>query len=338
MNQQDFIKKYKSDKPMLKAWACFVLNEIKEKIKSSVSNEKAYSDFIKIPPSYRIKSTDSLVSKAFVRNRDYYKNPYEEITDKAAVRFVVLLTSQLKKASEYVENSDHWSYVKSREFDDWKKNDPRMFDYQSAHYIVNCKEAFKVGNQVIEKGTPCEIQLRTLMQHAYAELAHDTVYKTHVKTEAEVIRSFAKSMALMETTDELLCNAKSALDKASSNINKWKAVIRVESEKRLSNVNLVSDENNFDFLLDAFLPLLKKPKVSIDGFQNFLSDEQYSYIAEKIKRRESSFIEFRQEIILLVYYLANKFRRNFYTKWPLDLKPLELVYTDLGISPPWQTT
>ena len=33
------------------------------------------------------------------------------------------------------------------------------------------------NGHTIEKDTPCEIQIRTLEQHAYAELSHDYVYK-----------------------------------------------------------------------------------------------------------------------------------------------------------------
>lgn len=336
MNQQQFVKQYEKDKPMYKAWAAYVLEQIKSNLKTHLVSEKAYDDFVKIPPTYRVKSTDSLVTKAFVRHASYYSNPYQEITDKAAIRFVVLLTSQLDEISKLIEGSSAWVFEKSKEFDDWKDNDPRMFDYQSVHYIVYCNEDLDIGDILVQKGTACEVQIRTLMQHAYAELAHDTIYKSNIKAEPEVIRSFAKSMALMETTDELLCEAKNILDSASSHIESWKCVVKLEAENRLTDVKLIDNDLNSEYLLDCFSSILEKTDVG--SFQSFLADERYSYIPEKIKQHSALFVEFRQDVILLVYFLARRFRKSFYRLWPSDRKPLESVYSDLGLSAPWQTT
>ncbi|MCF6459154.1 RelA/SpoT domain-containing protein [Pseudoalteromonas sp. MMG024] len=336
MNQKQFIEQYEKDKPMYKTWAKHVLEEINSQLKKHLVSEKAYSDFVKIPPSYRVKNTDSLVTKAFVRHASYYSNPYQEITDKAAIRFVVLLTSQLTEVSEIVENTNTWRFEKSKEFDDWKDNDPRMFDYQSVHYVVYCNEELDIEGCIVRKGTPCEVQIRTLMQHAYAELAHDTIYKSHIKAEPEVIRSFAKSMALMETTDELLCEAKNILESASSYIESWKAAVQLEAKNRLADVALVDNDLNSEYLLDCFSSILEK--TDIESFQSFLADETYSYIPDKIKQHSLHFVEFRQDVILLIYFLARRFRKSFHRLWPSDKKPLESVYSDLGLSAPWQTT
>ena len=49
---------------------------------------------------------------------------------------------------------------------------------------------------------PCEIQIRTLLQHAYSELTHDTIYKPNVRATPAVKRTAAKSMALIEATSD----------------------------------------------------------------------------------------------------------------------------------------
>jgi putative GTP pyrophosphokinase len=338
MNQQAFIKKYESEKPMYQAWANFVLSKINADIKNHVKTEKEYSDWIKIPPTWRVKSVESLVAKAFVRHKDYYINPYDEIIDKAAIRFVVLLTPQLDDLSEFIETSSIWTIEKSKEYDDWKEKDPRLFDYQSVHYIVRALDDITHDGVIIKKNTPCEIQLRTLLQHAYAELAHDTIYKTNIKTSPDVIRSFAKSMALMETTDELLSNAKNVLEEASSTINEWKAVVNLESENRLTDIELINDDATNDYLLDNLSGLLKK--FEVNDFQLFLEDESYHYISEKVTLRANAGKEimFRHGSILLVYFLSRKCRSTFHRHWPLDREIIAAVYSDLSISPKWPTT
>ncbi|TOO37902.1 (p)ppGpp synthetase, partial [Vibrio parahaemolyticus] len=70
------------------------------------------------------------------------------------------------------------------------------------HYVVRARVDLQVKGLMIKAGTPCEIQVRTLLQHAYAELTHDAVYKAKTVVEPEVHRTVAKSMALIETTDD----------------------------------------------------------------------------------------------------------------------------------------
>jgi ppGpp synthetase/RelA/SpoT-type nucleotidyltranferase len=77
-----------------------------------------------------------------------------------------------------------------------------LFDYQSVHYVVRAAREMTVGQVVIPAGTPCEIQVRTLLQHAYSEVTHDTIYKSKVEASTETKRSIAKSMALIEASDD----------------------------------------------------------------------------------------------------------------------------------------
>lgn len=336
MERPDFIKLYEAELPMYEAWADFVLTYIDSKILSHAGTKNAYLEWVKIPPSQRVKQVDSLVTKAFIRKRNKYKDPYKEITDKAGIRFVVLLTSQLELLCNIVEGATSWAYSKDKEFDDWKGDDPRLFDYQSVHYIVYANRDIEHNSVLIKEGTPCEVQLRTLLQHAYAELAHDTIYKGNISASPEVRRTFAKSMALMETTDDLLCSAKELLEKATADINAWKDVISREAIKRLGDIQLIDDSKSADYLLNSVSELLKK--TSMDEFLAFLEDPRYSYVSDKIKARQLGPVEFRHPFVLLVYFLAKKFRTSLPRKWQLDIEPLEGIYSDLGLQPPWATT
>ncbi|MBV7434581.1 RelA/SpoT domain-containing protein [Cardiobacteriaceae bacterium TAE3-ERU3] len=336
MKRADFIKLYERELPMYTAWADFVLHKIDNEILHTLKKRELYHECVKISPSKRIKQVDSLVTKAFIRKRNKYKDPYKEITDKAGIRFVVALTYQLKLLSEIVEKSDHWTWSKDKEFDEWKENDPRLFDYQSIHYIVYASSDIEYQDTIIKKGTPCEVQLRTLLQHAYAELAHDTIYKGNIAASPEVHRAFAKSMALMETTDDLLCNAKELLDSATADINAWEDAINTESKKYFGDINLIDDTKSSVYLLNELNKLLKKS--SIGEFSIFLEDPNYIYVINKIKNRQNDLIEFRHSFIILIYFLAKKFRNLLPKHWPLDIEILQKIYSDLGITPTWPST
>ncbi len=323
---------------MYQAWADFVKETINGSIKGRLKTQAAYYECVKIPPTGRVKTVDSLVAKAFIRKRGRYRDPYREITDKAGIRFVVLLTEQLDLLSNIVESSDAWSYSKDKEFDEWKDDDPRMFDYQSVHYIVKAANDFQYQGVDVKAGTPCEVQLRTLLQHAYAELAHDTIYKGNIKASPEVHRCFAKSMALMETTDDLLCNAKRALEEASIDVKRWLEAVNEESEVRLSDCEMLYENKNSELFIDALRELLAR--TSVEAFQTFLDEPENLFIAERIKGHigAEAGIEFKSPFILLVYFLSYRFTIAIKNHWPFDFVLLQRVFNDLGLAPNWAET
>lgn len=338
MNQKDFRDLYIQEQPMYEAWADFVCSKIESSIREFCSSEKEYLEWVKIPPMKRVKSAESLVSKVFVRHYEYYKDrdAYNEIQDKAGVRFVVLLTSQLDKISQRIFEIESWDAETSREFDDWKDKDPRLFDYQSVHIIVTNKCDFEYQGSLIKAGTTCEVQVRTLMQHAYAELAHDTIYKGSVKAEPKVIRSFAKGMALMETTDGLLCEAKQTLDQVSNFIDSWKSTLREEHERYLADSEVVFDDATNDYMIDYLSELLRNHTPS--DFSAYLAE--YTYVPGKLRHRIDLgiFPEFRESYMLLIYFLAKKDSRRFARKWPYDRRIIEGVYSDVAARFPLPTT
>lgn len=336
MNRQDFINKYENERPMYEAWSSFVLNEIKNKIYSGLSNKSAYDELIKVPPTSRVKNIDSLVAKAYIRKKDKYKDPYNEITDKAGVRFIALLTLQLEMLCDIVEKSEHWTFSKDKELDEWRSSDPRLFDYQSVHYVVYAKKDIKNNGVLIKKDTPCEVQLRTLLQHAYAELAHDTIYKGDVSASPNVHRAFAKSMALMETTDDLLCQAKQLLEEATLDIKEWSDAIEDASKYIKDKESLISDKKTEEYLISSMGGFLKR--TSAKDFLLFLSDPNHSYIGDRVDARKLDYVEFRHPFILLVYFLAKRFRQTLHRKWPLSLEVLEIIYSDLGLVPSWASS
>lgn len=209
MNEVDeFITAFEREKIIYSSWGELVLQYIKDKL-----IEKEIYSILKIPPSYRLKDVSSLVEKAYFRSKNY-ENPYKDITDKVGVRFVVLLTDDIHSIKEIIESCPIWEYSDDRDFIKEKEEKPYLFDYQSVHYVVkNLEHIITNKNILIPAETPCEIQVRTLLQHAYAEVSHDSVYKCKANPSSEIKRRMARTIALMESTDELFLLAKNELKK-----------------------------------------------------------------------------------------------------------------------------
>lgn len=99
VSQKEFVDLYKKEREMYECWGNFVADYICEKIKEKYIN---LDRILKIPISVRTKDIESLVEKAFYRNKNY-KDPYNEITDKVGIRFVVMHSGQLEFICKIVE-------------------------------------------------------------------------------------------------------------------------------------------------------------------------------------------------------------------------------------------
>jgi hypothetical protein len=134
------------------------------------------------------------------------------------MRFVVLLTADIKKVGEVIEagvRQGFWEASKDRDYEKERLDKPLEFSYQSVHYVLRAKAGIVHQGYNIPEGASSEVQIRTLLQHAHSELTHDTLYKPKTTAQSEVKRTVAKSMALIEATDEFFEKAIKDLDEAA---------------------------------------------------------------------------------------------------------------------------
>lgn len=321
MTEEEFRNRYLAEIPTFNAYGKFINQRIINGIEES---GKKTGDFIKIPSYPRVKEIGSVLSKAFFRNKNY-EDPYLEITDKVGVRFVVLVTRDIEFTKNIIEKDEFWNYSKDRDFEEEREKNPLIFEYQSVHYILRNKESFLYENIQIPKNTPCEVQIRTLLQHAYSELTHDTIYKPQSISLPEIIRPIARSMALIETTDNIfnevqmtILNANKEMnDFMKSLIDLYKCILQPEYEPKMNYL-----------ILDAYRDLLKE--IAVSDIDSFLT--RNSFLHEVIKSKTTISLLYRQPIILFLYFLI-KMRRNVCkNNWPLTDEELRPLFTDLGIA------
>ncbi|KEN17354.1 hypothetical protein AC39_2359 [Escherichia coli 6-537-08_S3_C2] len=285
---------------------------------------------LKIEPSYRLKDISSLIEKAFYRSKNY-QNPYKEITDKVGVRFVVLLTDDIPIIKEIIENCNLWEYSEDRDFIKEKEEKPYLFDYQSVHYVVKNLESIEIENISIPVGTPCEIQVRTLLQHAYAEVSHDSVYKCKAQPSAEIKRRMARTIALMESTDELFLLARNELNKSNEKIERWAK----QSILMYSQINTKYDKKSKDKILyhiiNVYFDILSD--TLMDKYIGFLDNNTgyKEYFSEKISSDYISGCYIKQSAaIIFCLFLADKKAQIFRNKWPFSENDLDEIMLIMG--------
>lgn len=324
MNEQEFLQHWHNEKSMYKAWGDLVVSDLCQKLSEVGKDLEVH---LKQLVKARVKSDDSLIDKAFYRPHKNYDNPYENIEDKVGCRFVVLLVEHIDELSEIIKSNDKWEYTECRHFSEERRKDPLLFTYQSVHYVVRARAGEQVNGEVIQAGTPCEIQVRTLLQHAYAELTHDAVYKAKTVVEPEVQRTVAKSMALIETTDDFFSDVNKKLNRSASlEFSFQQGLDDLYAELIGTNAHLAQKSSivvldEFDNLIDSKL---------LDTIKRFV--EQRSFIVDAIKAGLNNFPFYNQSVSIFVFWLTLRKRNRLLEDWPLDRSVLERVAADSGVS------
>lgn len=320
MNQSEFLDRYETEKPILHAWGEYINNSVTQELLSCGID---LSEFLKMPVNVRIKDNTSIIAKAFLRKEKHYSNPYEQITDKVGIRFVVLELSEIAIIKDIIEGHSDWETSKDVDFEENCKKKPELFVYQSVHYIVRNCNIINYKGILIPAQTPCEVQIRTLLQHAYAELSHQTVYKSSAQIDPGVKRKLARSMALIEATDEVFKEVRQNMKVVDSLY-----VSFIESAKRIARFPHYVESLNAA-IFESYKSIIDSNRVSPDNVDAFISTK--SFVLDRIEKNVYSDILYEQPIIYLLYYLTSNYSSTAQELWPFDASYIEPIFSDLGI-------
>lgn len=313
---QKFQNYLEAHQDAFKAWGDFVVSIILKRLSEQEPNLS-----LKIEPKPRVKEISSAIAKIGRKN---YQDPVREMTDLVGVRFVVLLAEDIAKICQVIESID-WNCRISRDFTQEIEKNPTAFDYQSKHYEIRPKQTFALENHEILDTFCCEVQVRSLLQHAYAELVHDNVYKTDGVVPNQAKREVAKSMALMEATDDIFSKTLQILNQANSSNKSLLNDLQTLFQELIEKEPNTDIRTNMIVLEDFSDSLPKKEEIA-----EFFKDNQYLIL--NIKDKQDNFF-FQQPIILMLYWLVKNKGANFvYDKFPLPayLRELDWICSDLG--------
>ncbi len=149
---------------------------------------------------HRAKSNGSFLIKAGKQTESgnlKYVDPFNEITDLAGVRLICFLKQDVDPICEKILKtfkSDGVEDVGDRVFQKGR------FGYQSKHILVKLPKSTYLPACDYISEVVCEVQVRTLLQHAWAEMEHDIQYKGE-KVPDSLRKRFAALAGLLEIAD-----------------------------------------------------------------------------------------------------------------------------------------
>ncbi len=149
----------------------------------------------------RPKSIASFAEKA-IRKRSEYEDPVREFTDLCGARVIARTRSEVNALSKFVK--ERFEIDEANSVDTADRLDPSAFGYRSAHYIVSFKPGVRYRGVSVPRrlhGLRAEVQLRTLLEHAWSDFAHDLSYKGAFELPAKWQRALAVIAAELEDVD-----------------------------------------------------------------------------------------------------------------------------------------
>jgi putative GTP pyrophosphokinase len=173
-----------------------LLERLATNLKVALEQFFADADIDVLGVTYRIKTFESFEEKI---GRKKYRRPFVDTPDLCGLRAVVFFPSDLARIDQIIRAEFKVQEVVNQS----TKLYENQFGYRSNHYIVSLKQKWlNAPNYRGLKGLRAEIQVRTILMHAWAKLSRHLAYKSAEQAPVEFRRRIFQLSALFEMADE----------------------------------------------------------------------------------------------------------------------------------------
>lgn len=144
---------------------------------------------------WRAKTLNSFLNKL---GRKKYTDPFQDITDFAGVRVVCLYLKDIPSIERIV--NDEFEVLEK--VDKLNNKGVDQFGYGAIHFVVKLGKGASGARYDDLKDLLCEIQVRTVLQDAWAIIDHHLVYKNESDVPSALQRKLNSLAGLFETADD----------------------------------------------------------------------------------------------------------------------------------------
>ena len=145
----------------------------------------------------RVKEGSSLRGKLELKGSKYHS--LSDITDIVGLRVITFYSDDVDKVASAVERIFKVDWENS--IDKRKILEIDSFGYLSLHYVCH----------IPDSKYRFEVQMRSVLQHAWANMSHDTGYKSGVEIPKRYMRSMSRLAGMLELVDDEFSKIRSEL-------------------------------------------------------------------------------------------------------------------------------
>ena len=182
---------------------------------------------------HRVKTEESLAGKLELKGDHYQK--LGDITDILGTRIITYFSDDVDKIGDLVE--DAFEIDRENSQDKRKLLDNKSFGYLSLHYICSLKESEGYPEEL--NSIRFEIQIRTNLQHTWAQIEHDMGYKSDFGVPNSVVRSFSRIAGLLELADSEFVRTRDAVNEYTEAIRQ--KIVRDEADDLPINIITINE-------------------------------------------------------------------------------------------------
>ena len=268
------------------------------------------------------------------------------------LRVITYFEDDVNKIAKMIE--EEFEIDRANTIDKRQLLDPDRFGYLSLHYVISLgKERGKLTEYARFQGLKAEIQIRSILQHAWAEIEHDLGYKSSLAVPQHIRRNFSQLAGLLEIADQQFVNIRNNLkfyeEKVSEEIQKSSKNIPIDlaslsvfikksklvkhTDEKIASIVRATIEDEFDSeVIENDLRVLRFFGILwIDRLEEKfkeLSSEVVQFA--RIWLSDSTYRSFRQGISLLYFYyvlIAKSGDRNMVLRF-LDAANIDTTSLD----------
>ncbi|MFZ5824165.1 MAG: GTP pyrophosphokinase, partial [Bacillota bacterium] len=185
--------------------------------------------------TYRVKEPAQLEEKLARPGKNYEQ--LDDVTDLLGLRIITYFADDVDQVMSIIDQE--MEVDAERSVDKRPLNDPDRFGYVSVHRICKLPE---MRTQLTEyrpfADLRCEIQIRSMLQHAWAEVEHDLGYKAAKGIPVHLRRRFSMLAGLLELADDQFMRLRDELSQYSVRVTD-----EVQTNPNLVRIDTVSLES-----------------------------------------------------------------------------------------------
>jgi len=257
-----------------------------------------------------------------------YPNPLKEITDLAGIRVITFFRATLQQVDKLIEDE---FLILERSDKGATLLEEDKFGYQSIHYLVKIATKRSMLPEYSEfADSIIEIQVRTILQHSWAEIEHDIQYKSASTIPQEIHRRFMAVAGMLEIADrefQAIHDADQALTQEATKKVSEGVLAAVEitpsSLKQYLDLRLGADGRLSEFAYEWTTRTLKslgfKTLDQVDTCIHGIDHSKVNKVAKATRQGPTS----RFENMVFVGMGSNFITRHPFSKYPETVKHMQ---------------
>lgn len=275
----------------------------------------------------RVKERPKLHEKLEREGKSY--RFLKDITDIVGVRVITHFEDEVDNIGKLIEREFIVDVDKS--VDKRKLLDPDRFGYLSLHYICSLSpDRLKLSENRRFKDLVCEIQIRSILQHAWAEIEHDLGYKSGHGIPTPIRRRFSRLAGLLEVADEEFAAIRDDLSHYESKVQT--EVTTAPEEVGIDNISLKAMFGQNQFIRETDTEFVQSAGATVDedneGLITFLS-KGLLYVGITTVQRLLDSVNAHKN--LLMFYSQRALRANSYKSLVRGVSILHLLWILLAL-------